>query len=43
MLRRKYYISLFTKIALVSGDHLCSESMHVLGDRFVMRLGAIAV
>ena len=38
MLRRKYYISLFTKIALVSGDHLCSESIRVLGGHFVIEI-----
>jgi len=35
--------SLFDVVGLLRGDRLCGESRDILGDRFVMRSGAIAV
>jgi hypothetical protein len=34
--------SLFDVFGLLRGDRLCAESVDILGDRFLMRLGAIA-
>ncbi len=35
--------SLFDVVCLLRGERLCGGSVDDLGDRFVMRLGAIAV
>jgi len=35
-------LTLFDVVGLLGGDRLCGESLDILGDRFVMRFGAIA-